>query len=298
MTPSSYGWYQNLWIRLFNTTTAQWTGPFNLNYSNLGGPAGDYYSNSFEPQIAMNAAGSAVVVWKRTTGFYDSGSPYYEPPALKAMVYDNNGLTPAWKALARLDNESILPAKAKTVIDAQGNVVVVWLQEVGAVNNLYYSRLAAGAETWSAAASLENSDTQIRDFDMTVDGTGNVLVVWDQEVDSIPRFFFSLFDVDSSSWSVPVSEMIASGRLVVGMDEDGNAVAVWRMPKSGGGDGVYASRYNPAAANVFWSSPERLDTLPGTTGDPVLAVNAAGNTFVSWIQSDGTTDSVFASYLK
>lgn len=69
-------------------------------------------------------------------------------------------------------------------------------------------------------------------------------------------------------------------------------------PKSGGGDGVYASRYNPAATNIFWSSAERLDTLPGTTGDPVLAVNAAGNAFVSWIQNDGTTDSVFASYLQ
>ena len=289
---SSYGWYENLWIRLFDGETAQWNESFNLNYSNTGGPAGDYYSNSFDPQVAANEGRSVILVWKRTPGFYTIGSGSYQPPMLKAMAYDVIG---GWRGLARIDNEVELPSRAKPVIDAAGNATVVWLQAVDGVNSLYYNRLLAGEEDWSGATLLESGAGEITNFDLTVDVAGNVLVVWDQEDDSVARLFFSRFDIGSGVWSVPAYELDAFGPVVVGMDQDGNAVAAW----SGDGSvGIYASRYNPEAANAFWSLPERLDALPGLVSDPIIAVNPAGNTFVAWVQDDGTADSIYASYLE
>ncbi|MBE0597019.1 MAG: PKD domain-containing protein [Desulfuromonadales bacterium] len=291
ITPSSYGWYQNLWLRTFDAAVGQWSDPgFNLNYSNLGGPAGEYYENSFDPQIAMNDSGSAVVVWKRTAGYYGVA-----PPALKAMVYDASGSQPVWRGLTRLDTEEILPSRVKAVIDAAGNATVVWLQEVEGVNNLYFSRLAAGGSSWSPASLLENGDGAIDGFDLAVDGDGNILVVWDQVTDSTPRFFFSRFAAGGGSWSPPASAIDNARHLAVGVDRDGRGVAVWR----GHGEyGIYASRYNPASSGPFWTLPERLNGSPPSAGNPQIAVNLTGSSFVVWIQHDGEADSVFSTHLE
>jgi hypothetical protein len=172
-------------------------------------------------------------------------------------------------------------------IDAVGNATAIWLQvDPGTFrNSVWTSRRPVGA-TWSAPALLESSDTDFAEAELAVDATsGRAMAVWRgatvQEVYARPA------DADGA-WGTTTrisGEANNINSLQVGIDANGNAVAVWTQNQPGPLNPInlWANRYSSATG---WGSAQRLASPNGQLDlDPSLSVSASGRAFVTWTRN-------------
>lgn len=115
--------------------------------------------------LGMNASGQAVAVTKIVT------ATEYIVTARRSMP--GNG----WSEPARLDSAQLAEVEEMRVaVDAAGNAIVVWNEEVGAVYETWSSRYSASGG-WSAAERIGSAD-QVYGLDLAIDVTGNAIAVW------------------------------------------------------------------------------------------------------------------------
>src|ERR1051325_646826 len=132
------------------------------------------------------------------------------------------------------------------------------------------------------------------DLGVAIDGSGNIEAVW-QGTDSStggPAAFVNRYTA-GTGWGIdtvlnPSAFLTSASSPQVGFDQNGNAIAAWLA------DGrAYVSRYNKTTN--AWSSPQNVATRTDAVSKVNLKVDASGNAIVAWIQSDGTSNSVWVS---
>jgi len=129
-------------------------------------PSADGHSQN--PQLAMDPAGNAVVVWSRST-------------STRANVWASSySPTTGWLATpVLLENENTYDALEPQVgMDAQGNAIAVWLQTTASFTNLWQAQytLAGG---WAAASLVETEDTATAiDPTVRVAPNGTAVIGW------------------------------------------------------------------------------------------------------------------------
>src|SRR6266702_4315757 len=80
----------------------------------------------------------------------------------------------------------------------------------------------------------------------------------------------------------------AASNPQVGFDANGNGFSLWQT-----GNDVLVRRYN--AASGTWGTTLTLDANANTITVPKLYVDASGNAIATWVQSDGTANSIWTS---
>jgi Divergent InlB B-repeat domain len=172
-------------------------------------------------------------------------------------------------------------------IDAAGNATAIWLQiEPGTSRrNVWSSRRPVGG-TWSAPALLESSDIDFIEAELAVDAaTGRAMAVWRgatvQEVYARPA--------DAAGvWGATTGINGAGNNVLdlqVGIDANGNAVAVWSQTPSGSTiTSVWSNRYSTASG---WGSALRVAVAANDAQDldPSLSVSAGGRAFLVWTRN-------------
>ncbi len=196
---------------------------------------------------------------------------------------------------------------ARAVIDSSGNVTTVWTQSDGVSISLWASRYNV-AIGWSNAQRLEVGALSVKSFQVVVDGSGNVTVVWSQtatdfymsgptRVDVERTDLWAVRYIANSGWGVEsrieamdlsanVTENVEDiGELQIGVDSLGNVTALWTQ-HSGSRYDLYASRNE---AGVWDGTPTLVDSenLDDVTS-PTLLMDGSGNAFAFWTQSDGS----------
>lgn len=84
----------------------------------------------------------------------------------------------------------------------------------------------------------------------------------------------------------------SASEVKVGMDSQGNAIAVW-LQEDGTARSVYAARYDVEAKT--WSAPELLEQSSENAGFVELAVGPSGRAVAIWQQKDAVEYSIFAA---
>jgi Bacterial Ig-like domain len=78
----------------------------------------------------------------------------------------------------------------------------------------------------------------------------------------------------------------------VSVNAKGQAFAVWKQ--NANPERILAQRYNPSTGT--WDPAAAIDTAAtGTAANPEIAVDAAGNAFAVWSESDGTSRNIMAN---
>lgn len=85
--------------------------------------------------------------------------------------------------------------------------------------------------------------------------------------------------------TLSTSAAAVGGAARVDVDASGDATAVWFAETSGTQTVVQTSTH---AAGSAWSSPQDISFPGSVTGQPSLAVDAAGDAAVAWLQSNGS----------
>ncbi len=234
-----------------------------------------------QPRLAIDrVSGDATVSWSQSDGAAES---------LYVSSFDASANS--WTAALPLENSNNPVAVSSEYSSASRggeHAAIAWVQSDGVVDNVYLSRLVSG--TWSVPALIDVSADPALQPEVAIDLNGNVTVVWRQRDgggdfriqarrwDNTVQAYGSIMELDGDGDRYPR----------IAFDAQGNGFALWR------GDGVFARRFDVTAG--LWEPQVQIHNGPGSAVNGEIAVDEAGNALVTWVESDGAVNSVYARY--
>lgn len=150
---------------------------------------------------------------------------------------------------------------------------------------------------WGLPVLVENSEGVTRDPAIAMDSAGNAIVVWQQEDD--PRdIWANRYDAGSASWGTPVIIDNTDVSVIspkVGMDDNGNAIAVWAQSDGMNSHEAWANRYD--ANSGSWETAQMIETdSAGSTQAFEVAVTPDGDAIAVWRQYDDGRGDIWANH--
>jgi mRNA-degrading endonuclease HigB of HigAB toxin-antitoxin module len=173
----------------------------------------------------------------------------------------------------------------------------VWSQGNGSNDQIFKSEYRNGA--WSHPSSFSDNispdGTWARKQRVAMDNSGNAIIVWEQlDGSSILQIFKS--EYRNGAWSHPSSlsdnislDSSSARKPQVAMDNNGNAIIVWRQYDGSSYGQIFLSEYR----NGTWSHPNSLSDNISPDGSeavvPQVAMDNNGNAIIMWRQYDGSS---------
>jgi hypothetical protein len=237
---------------------------------------------SDQQEIVVDSQSNALAVWEYTEA---TGSGIW------ANRYTRTGL---WGQPELISSGDTATAPQVAADDA-GNGFAVWAQsEASVTTNIWTNRYVVD-QGWGTPELLQNVEvTPARIPSIAADPEGNAIAIWaQQEVDASASevVWARRFEPDTG-WGVAesIEEMpggLVPGRTALGMDQNGNAIAVWAR----GPFLLWANRYT---AGLGWGTAKLIkDDISTRVRDQRLAVSLNGEAFVIWVQEDETGDNIW-----
>jgi hypothetical protein len=143
------------------------------------------------------------------------------------------------------------------------------------------------AKTWGTAERVSPSGNAP---EVAVDPAGHAVAVWSES-----GGLFSCRYTPTAGWGavVPIPNTTVGGENPrVGMDADGNTLAVWRNGYLEVTANIWCSR---SIANGEWGSTQMLDDNSGVASEPRISMGADGSAVVVWTQFDGERDDIWSN---
>ncbi|MFQ6012673.1 MAG: PKD domain-containing protein [Thermoplasmata archaeon] len=237
---------------------------------------------SFNPQIAMDAAGSAMAVWYQSdgTGFSILANRFV--PGV------------GWGTAELIENGAASAFGAEVAVAPQGDAVAVWTQ-FDPRASIWANRFVPGTG-WGTAELIETDAGNAFQAHVAVDSQGSAVVVWDQnQFDGTHSNIWANRFVPGVGWGT--AELIETDDAGdardphVAVAPEGNAIAVWEQD-DGTGSNIWANRFVPGAG---WDIAELVETEAGNAYRAHVAVAPEGNAVAVWDQFDGTRSNIWAN---
>lgn len=246
-----------------------WSQPLLLNASQ----AGEIYA----PQIAMNEAGQALVVWTEVVSI-----DLETRGAVWASSYlPGEGWQPPDQVSEGQDSGS-----PRVEMDERGDALVVWVEQ-GGVRRVVARRLSADAGWGDAEVLRDDPAVEPRFVNLAMNAHGQAVAVWTDT--SVAKQVQAKFFDPSTGWGK--SESIGGSSdpnapADIGLNAAGQAVALWshfveQVPNSEYTQTVsqmYQNRFEPEAG---WGGAQPAEGLPGAAPD--IAVQADGGCTALWM---------------
>jgi len=244
------------------------------------GGAGD----AVGPQVAIDDSGNAIAVWVQ----------YY---STAYTMYSNRYVVgTGWGTATALESPSSGDAgDPQVAVDSSGNATAVWSKSDGFRNSIRSNRYVVGVG-WCNLALIETDNTGTAEVpQVTVDGLGNAIAVW-QQSDGIHTHIWSNRFAVGAGWGTPVlietDNTEDAENPQIAADESGNAVCVWHH-YDGTRWNIWANRY---VVGTGWGTAELIETDDTQTAkNPQVAVDDSGNAIAVWNQWDGTRPNIWAN---
>ena len=272
------GDHNNIWSSRYSASAASWSTP---TYISNG------VGSAVNPQVAFDADGNAVAVWYQDDGNTNIWSNRY------------TASTGLWGTAALIETNGGYAYNPQVAIDANGNAIVVWYQDVGYPYHIWSNRYTASTGLWSGAAPIQTdpSGNAIHP-QVAIDASGNAVAVWQQYDDVGNRYniWSNRYTASTGLWGTAVLiETDDAGWATqpqVAFDASGNAVAVWQQ-SDGTRYNIWSNRYT---AGIGWGTATLIETdNAGDAINPQVAFDASGNAVVVWQQSDGTRYNIWSN---
>ena len=265
----------NIWANRF-TPTAGWGVAEPIETDDAG--------NAVRAQVAVDSNGNAVAVWTQSDG-------------TRFNIWANR-FTPTadWGVAERIETDDVGDAGPPQVaLDPNGNAVAVWSQFDGTRNNIWANRFTPAAD-WGVAEPIETDNAGDAFFpQVALDPNGNAVAVWNQDDGTRTNIWANRF-TPAAGWGVAerieTDDVGNASSAQVGVDPNGNALAVWQQSDGTHFD-IWANRFTPAAG---WGDGERIETdNAGDARAPQVALDPNGNAVAVWYQWDATRFNIWAN---
>jgi hypothetical protein len=262
--------FWHVWAKRYSGTSG-WAagGPIQVDAGNT--------SHAGRPTVAMDAAGNALIVYHQQ---YDAS-------------YNYKIVAKQLSAASELSNAVDLTTAGshlypRIAMNASGNAVVGWKNEQpgrwDVLAALYTAGGSFGASSWSAPYDV--AAYQLFQS-VAINAAGDVIVGF--AVSGTVNAAIHQAGSWDTGWTVDHSLNVNAANLgagnddrglAVGLDDAGNATAVWNQDWTDGFGHVFASRYRTGHG---WGEPTRLDAYGAGSSDTVrLSATPAGNAIAVW----------------
>jgi hypothetical protein len=263
-----------IWASCYAVNTGAWTAPVRISNA----PSADFTFYAYEPNLALDSAGNAVVVW------------------IQDGVWSSRYNGSNWSAPQMLSSGTRKCNVPQVAIDGYDNVFVVWPQDTNAydpsqpagnsIPNIWARVYSSTTGTWGAAGLIGKPDLAMNDGTerarIAVNASGDVLVAWQETKSGVSSIVSSRFDKNTFSWLAPVNVSVDSTSFkswpAVAMDAAGNTFLAWQ--EYGTAYNGWMSKYD--AVLKTWSTPELFETDTQGIGNHAIGIDANGNALFVW----------------
>jgi len=196
--------------------------------------------------------------------------------------------TRTWGPAERVDAAPVGAYGPSIAIDTDDNAYIVWSQLAGPPDYFHigFNRFVPG-QGWSGAEILQ---TGADDPVIAMDPAGNMMMLFRKVGGGNTNIWASEF-VAGQGWGgrqlIEDNDAGGAGGYRLGMDADGNAIAVWHQ--ADGPEELNSTRYtvwaNRFVAGQGWGNPERI--FPGEMNNEAyikLEVAPSGDAYAVWIE--------------
>ncbi len=235
------------------------------------------------PQIAMDASGNAVAVWRQSRtypSYYNLWTARYTPAT---------GWGPA-ELLETIDDSRFSHTWVRVAMNGNGQGIVGWVRYDGqAQTDVAYTIWAKPfdlAGGWGATSQLEGgSGSATSGLSVAINSSGTGFAMWTRFVSpgGDANHIRSSRFVPGAGWeaSMQLGLGSSSGRYrQLAVDAAGNAVAVWEEINFGTAQyRIKSSRY---LVNMGWSSPVSIATPDTISLNPQIVLDASGRATAAW----------------
>ena len=264
----SDGVFFHIWANHYTAATNTW-GTETI----IGNGATD----AWDPKIAVDPQGNALVVW------YQDGDP---TGAGRNDIWSNYYTAGAGWGLAQLvETDNAGPAlNPQVAMDANGVGMAVWLQSDGTASQIRSNRFTAGA--WGTVTLLEVvAPGASRDPQIAIDANGNALAVWSRYDGVSENIWANRYTAGVGWGAASLIETDNAGPATapkVAFDAAGNALAVWQQ-SDGLRRNIWSNRYT---AGVGWGTAELIEWNNAADANlPQIAVDGSGTAVAVWEQN-------------
>jgi len=271
----------------FTTLDSEWGAPEWLEQIGTG--------TSSQPQIVVDGQSNALAVWK------------YSEATGTSIWANHYARTDLWGEPELIDTGDGGATDPRVAADAAGNGFAVWQEGAGGSTPRIWTNRYVVDEGWGTPEPLQNGMvTAARDPAIAADPEGNAIAIWLQkDIVTNDVLVWSNRYVPGAGWGAaesidqPIEEMPGSlpSATSVGVDTDGNAIAIWTRPADIIGTSViWSNRYTPGSS---WGTAELIKDVaqaPGTGARGArLDVGSAGDAFVIWVQEEDARQDVWGT---
>jgi hypothetical protein len=234
----------------------------------------DNTGDAWEPQLAGDANGNAIAVWKQFDG-------------VRFNIWANRYTAGSgWGVAALLETDPGRAGVPQISLSASGDAFAVWSQFDGVRDHIWASRYDV-ANGWGTAELIENG-TSCCTYEPQIasDTAGNAIALWRQWDGTRYNLWARSYGA-GSVWGTPT--IISAGdsdSAQIASDSAGNFIAVWAQ-FDGARWSIVSNRYTRSSG---WGTPTLIETdNAGNAYKPQIGVDSNGNATAVWQQSDGTS---------
>jgi hypothetical protein len=195
-------------------------------------------------------------------------------------------LPKTWGTGALIETDNTGDASGPQIaIDANGNAMVVWVQDgdatAGQRFDVWARRYSAGV--WGTAELIETNAGSADGPQLAINANGNAIAVWSQATGTSLSIWANRYTA-GAGWSTATLIGIDSAYSFapqIAIDANGNALAVWIRVDTA--YHIWANRYTAGAG---WGTAAAIETNNADSADaPQIAMDANGNATAVWAQS-------------
>jgi len=256
-------------------------------------------SGSYDPSLAVDAAGNVHIAWLDYTDYAGAGSE-------QDIFYKRwDASTTLWSTTEVVSTASTGSSSTPSLaVEVEGNVHIAGEDltsygSSGSDYDIFYKCWDASTSTWTTTEVVSTESTSgSYDPSLAVDAAGNVHIAWHDYTDygsSGPDqdIFYKRWDASSSSWTttevVSTESTSLSSYTSLAVGAAGNVHIAWYDGTVYAGAGtdwdIFYKRWD--ASTSTWTTTEVVSTeSTGDSYNPSLATDAAGNMHIAW--RDGT----------
>jgi hypothetical protein len=246
--------------------TPTWTTPQTLSSGGI----------AVGPELATNAPGAGVAVWDEETGPDCAASPaslsciHTVETAYRAHAGD------AWDTGHAIARPGV-GARPQAAINGVGDAALLWVHDIGTYRVVQATLRRGLGGDFPNPNDLSDSVLEVRSHHIALDAAGDAVAVWAQRPVDLFEVHAEVRRAALGYWgsATLLSTQPVNGGPALAVTPGGEAFVVWMENGI-----VEVARGNVSSGT--WDAPITLKNGGDAEGEPVIAVDAAGDAVAAW----------------
>jgi type IV secretory pathway protease TraF len=208
-----------------------------LNWSAATDLSGTDGGNVYKQRLSIDGSGRAIAIWGRGGNIQSSSS-------------SDGGAS--WSPLVTLSSTGGSAEAPEVSIDASGRAIAIWSRypDGGPKSTIQSSSSLDGGLTWSPAKDVSSSEFDAYDPEVSIDGSGRAIAVWESERYVPGQLLVSIMQASVSTdggltWS-PVVDLSTADDYAsfaqLNANSSGRVFVVWELYDNLTGEDVVQTR--------------------------------------------------------